>query len=210
MLGGIFFVFAMVCIVVAPLVGVVGSGFCLTIPKKSGAAGTIFTSFVFDIIPLVGLFLVLLAALGVFGLEKEKNERLIQYMLFGCGGLTGTAMLLFMVFLRQICAYMQKPLLGSDALNLVMFLVIQFVTFPIAMIANGYAFGIGLSMMGGVGGIGLTFILSIVWFAQYYYLFHVPMLRLLANIRGVINPPKKKAEDDDEEDEEEEDEDDDD
>ena len=145
LLASVFAIFTYVCIIAAPLVGAVGSGFCLMIPKKSGANGTILTSFVFDVIPLVGLFLVLLGFLNVFGFEKEKNDRFMQYLLLGCGFFTMTALLLFMVFLRQLCLYMQKPLLGSDSLNLVMFFMIQIVTFPIVMIANGFAFKIGLS-----------------------------------------------------------------
>jgi CBS domain containing-hemolysin-like protein len=153
---------------------------------------------------------VMLSALGVFGFDKDKNERFIQYLLLGGGASTTLAMLLFMVFLRSLCAYLSKPLLGSDALNLVMYLVIQIITFPILIFSLRFIFGFGLSAVGTVGAMGFMFILSIVWFAQYYYLFFTPMLRLLGNIREVIEPKRKKDDDDDEEDEEEEEDEDDD
>ena len=205
----VFTIFSILCIVAAPIVGVVGSGFCLAIPKKSGASGTILTSFIFDIVPLVGLILVLLGFFNVFGFEPEKNARFMQYILAGCGFFTMTALLLFMVFLRQLCAYLSKPLLGSDALNLVMYLIIQIVTFPIVMFVNSiaYKFALGALGIGSVGGMGVMFLLSIGWFGQFYYLFFTPMLRLLGDIRESIEP-KRKDEDEEEEEEEEEDDDD--
>jgi hypothetical protein len=210
MMLSVFTIFSIICIVAAPLVGTVGSGFCLLIPKKSGASGTILTSFIFDVIPLVGLVFVLLGVLNVFGFEKEKNLRFVEYLLAGCGFFTMTALLLFMVFLRQLSAYLSKPLLGSDALNLVMYLIIQFVTFPLVMIVNGYAFKFALGALGvgSVGGMGVMFLVSIGWFAQFYYLFFVPMLRLLGNIRETIEPRREKEDEEEEEDDEDEEDDD--
>ena len=119
--------------------------------------------------------------MNVFGFDKDKNLRFIRYLMAGCGFFTMTSLLLFMVFLRQLCAYLSKPLLGSDSLNLVMYLIIQFVTFPLVMVVNSFAFKFALGALGvgSVGGIGLMFVLSIAWFAQYYYLFFTPMMRLL-------------------------------
>jgi hypothetical protein len=207
LMASVFEIFAMICIIATPLIGIVGSGFCLMIPRKSAANGTILASFVFDILPLVGLIMVLLASLHVFGFDDEKNERFSMLLLMGCGTLTAMALLLFMVFLRQLCNYLSKPLLGSDALNLVMFLVIQFLTFPVLMFGLSYLFkfAFGTLGVGSVGGMGVMFVASIVWFAQYYYLFFTPMMRLLNKIRETIEP-KREEEDEEEEDDEDEDE----
>jgi hypothetical protein len=210
LMQAVFTVFSVLCIVAAPLIGIVGSGFCLLIPKKSGANGTVLTTMVFDVICLVGLMLLLLASFGVFGLDEVKNERFKDLLKEGCGLFTMMSLLLFMVFLRQLAAYLSRPLLGSDALNLVMYLVVEIVTFPAMLYAMGFLFNFGLTGVGSsVAAMGFMFVLSIVWFAQYYYLFFVPMLRLLDDIRNVIEPKRAKEEDDDE-DEEDEDEDEDD
>ena len=209
LMRAVFTVFGSICIVATPLVGVVGSGFCLAIPKKSGASGTILTSLVFDVICLVGLILMSLTFFNAFGLDEAKNERFRDLLKSGCGAFTTMALLLFMVFLRQLAAYLAKPLLGSDALNLVMYLVIQIVTFPIVIYTMGFIFSFGLGALGSsVAAMGFLFILSIVWFAQYYYLYFVPMLRLLGDIREVIEPKREKDEEDDEDEDEEEEDDD--
>jgi hypothetical protein len=208
----IFLMGVLIGVVVAPILGVVGSGFCLVVPKKSDARGTIISSFVCDVLPLFGAVLLMLAAFNFFDLEKEKNDRLINYFAIGNLSLTLIAMFLFIVFLRQLCAYLQKPVLGSEALNLVAYLIVEVVTLPLTLIGDWLVCAWLMSMLGSVVSIGALFLVMIGWFAQFYYLFLLQMVRLLQSVRDVIayGPKGKKEEEEEEEDEEDEEDDDDD
>jgi hypothetical protein len=206
-LQSIFLLGVLIGVVVAPILGVVGSGFCLVVPKKSEARGTILASFVCDILPLFGAVLLMLAAFGFFDLEREKNERLINYIAIGNLTLTLIAMFLFIVFLRQLCAYLQKPVLGSEALNLVAYLIVEVVTLPLTLIGDWLVCAWLMGMLGSVVSIGALFLVMIGWFAQFYYLFLLQMVRLLQSVRDVIAyGPKGKKEEEEEEEEDEEDE----
>lgn len=179
-------------VVVAPIVGVVGSGLCLMVPKKSEARGTIITSFVFDLIPLFTSLVVLLALFDVFGMDIETPEggqkltRLNQLIFAGNGFFTLSAWFLFMVYVRQLGQYIGQPGLGNEALNLIAYLIVQVISLPITMILTLYIFRFMIGLLGSFMGIVIMFIVVIIWFAQFYYLFFMGMISLLNAMRAAI------------------------
>jgi hypothetical protein len=188
----IFFFGIMIGVIIAPIVGTVGSGFCLMVPKKSEAKGTIITSFVFDVLPMVGSLIMILASLDVFGMDiesvdgKAKLERLNLYIMIGSGFFTLSAWFLFMVFLRQFGQYIGQPGLGNEALNLIAYLIVQVISLPITMIMTLYMFRLFIGLLGSFMGIIIMFIVVICWFAQFYFLFFVGMISLLNAMRAAV------------------------
>jgi len=119
-------------VILTPVVGVIGSGFCCLTPKKSEARGTIITALVFDFIPLVASIMILLAEFEAFGLEKTKNDTLLFYLSAASLFFSISALFLFVIFLRMLAYYIQKALLASEALNMVSWLMIMVGAAPVA------------------------------------------------------------------------------
>lgn len=188
----IFLFGVMIGVILAPIFGTVGSGFCLMVPKKSEARGTIITSFVFDILPMIGSLIMILASLDVFGMDiesvdgKAKLERLNMYIMLGSGFFTLSAWFLFMVFLRQFGQYIGQPGLGNEALNLIAYLIVQVISLPITMLVTLYMFRLFIGLLGSFIGILIMFIVVICWFAQFYFLFFIGMISLLNAMRAAV------------------------
>jgi hypothetical protein len=116
----------------------------------------------------------------------KKLERLDFLIRIGSGFFTLSAWFLFMVFLRQLGQYIGQPGLGNEALNLIAYLIVQVISLPITLIMSLYIFRFAIGLLGSFVGILVVFIVVILWFAQFYYLFFVGMIRLLNAMRAAI------------------------
>ena len=176
----------LVGVVIAPILGVVGSGFCIMIPKKSEARGTIIASFLFDIVGFIGTIVLAIASLGGIDMEPQKLSRLVSMVQNANLFFTLAAWFLFMVFLRQMAHYLQRPSLGNDALNLIAYLIVELIALIVVLIACGFLFGLMMPFLGAIMGLMMLFIVVIIWFGQFYYIFFYGMIRLLNAMRAIV------------------------
>jgi hypothetical protein len=183
---GVCQILILILVAVVPIANVAGSGFCSLIPKKSEARGTIVTSLVFSVIPLIASVLIPLAAFNVFDTDKTKNERLLNLLVAGSVFFSVASLILFMLFLRQLASYVQKMTLASEALNLVSWLMIMAGAAPIVLVGMGYLAPIVVGMVGGVLNIAVLFLLTLGWFGTFYYMFFQPVLCLSNGLRAAI------------------------
>lgn len=183
---GIGAILVMVLVVVMPIIGVVGSGYCCTIPKKSDARTTIMAALVFDVIPLVASLLIPLTVFNVFGMAPVSQNRLQNLLLGGSVFFSVGALFVFGIFLRQLAFYVQKPHISAEALNMVSWLVILSLVAPLVLYLMGYLSPMLTGMLGSPSTIGVLFLLTLIWFALFYYIFFRGMLRVIAGIRAEI------------------------
>ena len=176
----------LVGVIIAPILGLVGSGFCIMIPKKSDARGTIITSFVFDVIAFIGTIVLAIASLGGIDMEPLKLSRLMSLVQNANLFFTLASWFLFMVFLRQMAHYLQRPSLGNDALNLIAYLIVELMALVGVLVGCTFLFALMLPFLGAVMGLVLMFLIVIIWFAQFYYIFFNGMIRLLNAMRQIV------------------------
>jgi hypothetical protein len=176
----------LVLVVLMPVVGVIGTGFCYLIPKKSESRGTIVTALIFDFIPLIASIMIPLAVFGSFDLEKDKNDRLLYLLVAGSVFFSIAALFLFVIFVRLLGYYIQKALLASEALNLVSWLMIMTAAAPVALLGMKYLSPLIVGAVGSIVNMGLLFIITLVWFGTFYLMFFKAMLRLLGAERAAI------------------------
>jgi hypothetical protein len=173
-------------VVVMPIIGLAGSAFACLIPKKSEARGTIITSLVFDLVPLLASIGIILALVDVFGSDPEKKDRLLYMLVAGSVFFSIAALFLFVIFTRLLGYYIQKPLLAAEALNLVSWLMIMVCAAPVALLAMKYLSPMIVPAIGSTLNMIVMFIITLIWFAMYYIFFFQAMLRLLSAERAAI------------------------
>lgn len=183
---GICGLIVMCLVVLTPIVGVVGSGFCCIIPKKSEARGTIIGALVFDLIPLVASILLPMTLFDVFDLEQAKKDRLLELLMAGSVFFSIAALFVFLIFLRQLAYYLQKALLAAEGLNLLSWLMIMTFSAPALLFGMGFLTPILTNMLGAVICLAALFLLTLVWFGTFYYMFFQGFVRLLKAERAVI------------------------
>jgi hypothetical protein len=116
---------------VQPILGIVGSIFCLWVPAKSGAKGFILASFIIDILTLpVGLGLTILT----IALQAGSGPSPLNLLAAVATAPMGMASwILFIFFLRRLAFYLREDDHADDALRLVIQAVAIVLLGPIAL-----------------------------------------------------------------------------
>ncbi|MFO0863968.1 MAG: hypothetical protein U0744_04835 [Gemmataceae bacterium] len=185
-------------VAVAPIVGIVGSFFCCFTPRGARTRVIIVASLVFDLVPIVAGIIRLLFNQVWNDIDPGKLDRLNYYLALGSFACMILGWLFFMVYLRDLGAYVGMPGVGNEALNLIAFLVVQVITAPINFIIDLYAFGLIANALDPTFGLIVVILLILGWGVSSYFFFLLGMIVLLTKIprrrtkKDVIPPPSAR------------------
>jgi hypothetical protein len=160
---------------IVPLLGLVGSILCMWVPARSGAKGLIIASLVLDVISIpLSILLNLLSVLpGSVAVAAALGTIPAFVLAF-------VAWALFMLFLRQLCNYLDEVPMGDEAMAILMRgILIMFVT-PIVLFALFILIGIVPCL--GAFPAGFIFFYSL----YYFFVFLRRQLDLIGSLRQVI------------------------
>jgi hypothetical protein len=173
-------------VAVAPVIGIVGSFFCCFTPRGARTRVIIVASLVFDLVPIIAGIIRLLFNEVWNDIDPGKLDRLNYYLGLGSFACMILGWLFFMVYLRELGAYVGMPGVGNEALNLIAFLVVQVITAPVNFVIDLYAFGFVASAVDPWFGLIVVVLLILGWGVFFYFFFLLGMIQLLTRIRAGV------------------------
>ncbi len=164
-------------VIAAKLLGLFGKYRCITVPEDSNARSLAIASFSIDLLTL---------AIGI--VNRFLDPAIGQYAEGASGLLEIVSIVLFILFVRNVCMFIERPDLVTRAIGLVVIIGVLFaivlatVLLPLFMVPGGFGAG-GRAMIQGIGAIvtvlGLAMIiLGLVALVKY--------LNLLGDTKAAI------------------------
>lgn len=173
-------------VVVAPVLGIIGSFFCCFTPRGARTRVIIVSSLIFDLVPIIAGIIRLLFNEVWYDIDPGKLVRLNHYLELGSFACMIMGWLFFMVYLRELGAYVGMPGVGNEALNLIAFLVVVVITTPINFIIDLYIFGFIAAALDPLFGVIVVVLLVLGWGTFFYFFFLIGMIQLLTRIRAGV------------------------
>lgn len=199
-------------VMITPSIGIASCAYCLLTPKKSEAGGSVMTSLVFDVVPLVASFLIPIAAFNVFGLSVDQQDRFISLLITGCTVFSIMALFMFIIYLRITSIYLLEVKAAADALNMLAWLMLMTASGGLFMALHVYIAAFFAGLGGQLMSLGVGFLFSIIWFGVLYYILFNGTMAIIKGLRtnvglstGLISEEDEEEEDEEEDEDEEDD-----